>query len=120
MAFRTATRNGIAEALAKAEPVLLEPIHHVTVKVPNTFTASAQRLLSGRRGQILGYAECPDMPGWDEVEALTPVAELRDFILELRSQTLGLGSYRHHYDHLAEVRGRTGSMGAQKVPASRR
>jgi elongation factor G len=120
MAFRTATRNGIAEALAKAEPVLLEPIHHVTVKVPNTFTPSAQRLLSGRRGQILGYAECPDMPGWDEVEALTPAAELRDFILELRSQTLGLGSYRHYYDHLAEVRGRTTSMGAQKVPASRR
>ena len=106
MAFKTATRNGIAEALAKAEPVLLEPIHHVTVNVPNSFTASAQRLLSGHRSQILGYAENPDMPGWDDVEALTPVAELKDFILELRSHTMGLGSYRHHYDHLAEVRGR--------------
>jgi elongation factor G len=120
MAFKTATRNGIAEALAKAEPVLLEPIHHVTVNVPNSFTASAQRLLSGHRSQILGYAENPDMPGWDDVEALTPVAELRDFILELRSQTMGLGSYRHRYDHLAEVRGRTASMGAQKATGGRR
>ena len=120
MAFRAATRNGIAEALVKAEPVLLEPIHHVTVNVPNTFTASAQRLLSGHRSQILGYAECPEAPGWDDVEALTPAAELHDFILELRSQTMGLGTYRHHYDHLAEVRGRAASMAAQKAPASRR
>jgi elongation factor G len=118
MAFKTAARNGISEALAKAEPVLLEPIHRVTVKVPNSFTASAQRLLSGRRSQILGFAETPDMPGWDDVEALTPAAELGDFILELRSQTMGLGTYRHSYDHLAEVRGR--SAGAQKVSAGRR
>jgi elongation factor G len=60
------------------------------------------------------------MPGWDDVEALTPVAELHDFILELRSQTMGLGSYRHHYDHLAEVRGRAASSGAQKASSGRR
>jgi elongation factor G len=59
MAFRTATRSGIGEGLAKAEPVLLEPIEHVTASVPNIFTAAAQRLLTGRRGQILGYAERP-------------------------------------------------------------
>ena len=45
----------------KADPVLLEPIDHVTISVPNEFTARAQRLLTGRRGQILGYAE---RPGW--------------------------------------------------------
>jgi elongation factor G len=50
MAFRTATRLGIGEGLAKAEPVLLEPIEHVTASVPNIFTAAAQRLLTGRRG----------------------------------------------------------------------
>ncbi len=117
MAFRTATRNGIAEGLAKADPVRLEPIHHVTVSVPNAFTASAQRLLSGRRGQILGYAERPGWPGWDDVEALAPLAELQDFILELRSQTMGLGTYQHHFDHLAEAGGRmagAGSLAARK------
>jgi elongation factor G len=74
--------------------------------VPNIFTANAQRLLSGRRAQILGYAERPGWRGWDNVEALAPAAELQDFIMELRSQTIGLGSYQHSFDHLAEARGR--------------
>jgi elongation factor G len=107
MAFRTATRQGIAEGLAKADPVLLEPIEHVTASVPNIYTAATQRLLSGRRGQILGYAERPGWPGWDDVEALVPAAELHDFIIELRSDTMGLGHYRHHFDHLAEARSMT-------------
>jgi hypothetical protein len=119
MAFRTATRLGIGEGPAKAEPVLLEPIEHVTASVPNIFTAAAQRLLTGRRGQILGYAERPGWPGWEDVEALVPAAELHDFIIELRSDTMGLGlhspalrssrgSPRH--DALAEGRGEFSSV----------
>ena len=104
MAFRTATRAAVGEGLAKAEPVLLEPIDHVLVSIPNAFTAAAQRLLTGRRGHILGYAERPGWPGWDDVEALVPAAELHDFIIELRSDSMGLGAYRHRFDHLAEVR----------------
>ena len=95
MAFRTATRLAMTEALAKADPVLLEPIDRVTISLPNDYTARAQRLLTGRRGQILGYAEKPGWPGWDDVEALVPHAELHDLIIELRSQTMGLGTYRH-------------------------
>ena len=105
MAFKSATRMAMAEGLAKADPVLLEPIHHVTVSVPNDFTARAQRLLTGRRGQILGYAERPGWTGWDDVEALVPEVEMHDLIIELRSQTMGLGSYRRRFDHLAEARG---------------
>ncbi|MEJ0095543.1 MAG: elongation factor G [Methylocella sp.] len=103
MAFKSATRMAITEALAKAEPILLEPIDHVTVSVPNAFTAAAQRLLSGRRGQILGYMAQPGGLEWDDIEALTPAAELHDFIIELRSETMGLGSYRRRFDHLAET-----------------
>ncbi len=105
MAFKIAARQGISEGLTKAEPVLLEPIEHVTVSVPNTSTAAAQRLLTGRRGQILGYAERPGWPGWDDVEALVPAAELHDLITQLRSETQGLGHYRRRFDHLAEARG---------------
>jgi elongation factor G len=104
MAFKTATRIAMQEGLAKADPVLLEPIDRVTISVPNEFTARAQRLLTGRRGQILGYAERPGWTGWDDVEALVPQAELHDLIIELRSQTLGLGTYRRRFDHLAESR----------------
>ncbi len=112
MAFRTAARMAMREALPKAEPVLLEPLHAVTVSVPNSYTATAQRLLSGRRGQILGYAERPGWAGWDDVQAVVPEAELHDFIIELRSQTQGLGTYRHRFDHLAEAHPKL----AQAVP----
>jgi elongation factor G len=105
MAFRTATQIAMKEGLAAADPVVLEPIDRVTISVPNEFTARAQRLFTGRRGQILGFAEKPDWPGWDDVEALVPEAELHDLIIELRSQTQGLGTYRKTFDHLAESRG---------------
>ncbi len=104
MAFKTATRMAMQEGMAAANPVLLEPIDHVTIMLPNEYTPRAQRLLTGRRGQILGFAETPDTAGWDSVEALVPQAELHDLIIELRSQTLGLGTYRRRFDHLAESR----------------
>jgi len=119
MAFRTATRMAIQEAMPKADPVLLEPMHHVTVTVPNNFTATAQRLLTGRRGQILGYAERPGWSGWDDVVALVPEAELHDFIIELRSQTMGLGTYRHRFDHLAEAHGKVVEEARKMVEAER-
>jgi len=105
MAFKTATSMAMKEGLAKADPVLLEPIEHVTISVPNEYTARAQRLLTGRRGQILGFSERDGWPGWDDVVALVPEAELHDLIIDLRSQTLGLGTYRRRFDHLAESRG---------------
>jgi elongation factor G len=104
MAFKTATQIAMKEALAKADPVLLEPVDHVTISVPNDYTARAQRLLTGRRGQILGFAERPGWPGWDNVDALVPEAELHDLIIELRSQTMGLGTFQKKFDHLAETR----------------
>jgi len=105
MAFKTATALAMKEGLAKADPVLLEPVYRVSISVPNDYTARAQRLITGRRGQILGYAERAGWSGWDDVEALVPEAELHDLIIELRSQTLGLGTYRKEFDHLAETRG---------------
>jgi elongation factor G len=105
MAFKTATSMAMRDGLAAADPVLLEPIHHVTISVPSEYTARAQRLLTGRRGQILGFAEKAGWSGWDDVEALVPEAELHDLIIELRSQTMGLGTYRKRFDHLAEARG---------------
>jgi elongation factor G len=104
MAFRTATQIAMREGLAKADPVLLEPIDHVTISVPNDLTPRAQRLLTGRRGQILGFGEREGWPGWDDVEALVPEAELHDLIIDLRSQTQGLGTYRKRFDHLAETK----------------
>ncbi len=106
MAFKTAGRMAMQEAMPKCDPVLLEPIHLVEVSVPNAFTARVQRLISGRRGQILGYDGKPGWEGWDVVSAHLPRAELHDLIVELRSLTLGVGTYADKFDHLQELTGR--------------
>ncbi len=117
MAFKTATRIGMTEALAKADPVLLEPIDKVTVSAPNSYTANVQRVLSGRRGRILGYHERAGWPGWDETEALVPEAELHDLIIELRSQTMGLGTFTKTFDHLSEAHTRLAERLAREAAA---
>ena len=114
-AFKTAGRQAIQEALPKCEPVLLEPIDLVEISVPNAFTARVQRLVSGRRGQILGYDAKLDWAGWDVVNAYMPQSELHDLIVELRSLTLGVGSFAHRFDHMQELAGRP----AEKVLAMR-
>jgi len=106
MAFKTCARMAMTEALAKCEPVLLEPIHHVAISVPNAFTSKVQRVVSGRRGQILGYDGKPGWPGWDVVEAHLPASELHDLIVDLRSVTLGTATYTERFDHLQELTGK--------------
>ena len=59
--------------------------------------------MTGRRGRLLGFGEHSDWPGWDDVVAQVPAAEMHDLIIELRSLTQGLGSYIHRFDHLAEA-----------------
>jgi elongation factor G len=115
MAFKTAGRQAIQESLQKCEPFLLEPIDAVDISVPNAFTARVQRLVSGRRGQILGFDGKEDWPNWDVVRAYLPESELHDLIVELRSLTLGVGSFAHKFDHMQELTGKP----AEKVIASR-
>jgi elongation factor G len=106
MAFKTAARIAMSEGMPKCEPVLLEPICHVTIAVPNEHTSKVQRVITGRRGHILGYDAKPGWKGWDEVQANMPQSDLHDLIIELRSITLGVGSYNWKFDHLAELTGR--------------
>jgi elongation factor G len=102
-AFRQAARLAMVEGMAKCQPVLLEPILAVTVSIPAEFTSKALQLVSGRRGQILGYEGLSDWSGWDCVTAHLPQAEMQNFIIELRSLTLGVGTFKWEYDHLQEV-----------------
>jgi elongation factor G len=106
MAFQTAARIGIDEAMARARPVLLEPVLAVDIAVPSDAIARATQLVSGRRGQILGFGPRAGWDGWDVVQALVPEAEMGGLIVELRSATAGVGSFTQRFDHLAEVNGR--------------
>jgi elongation factor G len=114
-AFKTVARQAMSEAMPKCNPVLLEPICHVSISVPNAFTSRVQRIASGRRGQILGFDGKEGWDGWDRVEANMPMSELHDLIVELRSVTLGVGTYTAKFDHLQELAGKL----AEKVLQTR-
>lgn len=115
-AFRTAGRIGVVEALPQCQPVLLEPIHQVEIVCPSDATAKMNAILSGRRGQILGFDTREGWPGWDCVRALMPESEIGDLIIEVRSGTAGVGSFTFKFDHMAELTGRT----ADQIIAARR
>jgi len=107
MSFKMATRIALTEGLPKCRPVLLEPILKVTVAAPSDATSRIQRLITGRRGQLLGYDARTGWTGWDEVSALMPEAEVGDMIVEIRSVTQGVGTWHAAFDHLQELVGRT-------------
>jgi elongation factor G len=119
LAFRTAARVGMSEALPQCQPVLLEPIHMVEIVCPTDATAKINAILSARRGQILGFDTREGWSGWDCVRATMPEAEIGDLIVELRSATAGAGSFTRQFDRMAEVTGRAADqiIAAHRVAA---
>ncbi|AEH86860.1 elongation factor G [Mesorhizobium opportunistum] len=106
MAFQMAAKLAMKEGMAACSPVLLEPVMKVEIVTPSDATSKIIALIPQRRGQILGYDARPDWPGWDVVEATMPQAEIGDLIIELRSATAGVASYRAVFDHMADLTGR--------------
>ncbi|GAB4377303.1 MAG: elongation factor G [Kiloniellaceae bacterium] len=106
MAFKTVARMAMSEGMPNCEPVLLEPIYEVTISVPSEFTNKVHSLVSARRGQILGFEMRAGWKGWDDLKCHLPEAELQDLIIELRSLTVGVGSFDWRFDHLQELTGR--------------
>lgn len=102
-AFKQAARLAMTQGMPNCEPTLLEPIMTIEVCAPQEYTSKVLQLVSGRRGQILGYEARADWSGWDCVSGYLPQAEMHDFIVELRSLTLGVGFFHWQYDHLQEV-----------------
>ncbi len=102
-AFKQAARLAMTEGMPQCQPVLLEPILMVNVVAPQEFTSRMLQLVSGHRGQILGYEALSDWKNWDGVTAHLPQAEIHSFIIELRSLTLGVGTFTWQYDRLQEV-----------------
>ncbi|HEX8223423.1 MAG TPA: elongation factor G [Allosphingosinicella sp.] len=115
LAFRTAGRIGMSEALGQAQPHLLEPVHKVTVVTPGYATSRVTSAIASRRGQMLGMDSRPGWSRWDVVEALVPEAELQGLDAELRSVSQGLATYEAKFDHLAELNGKLAEDVVQKV-----
>ncbi len=116
MAFQLAGRLAIHDGLPQCHPVLLEPIYQVEIVCPSEATAKMNGLMSGRRGQILGFDTREGWDGWDVVRVQMPESEIGDLIVEVRSATAGVGSFTFKFDHMAELTGRT----ADQIVAARK
>ena len=116
LAFRLAGRIAMQEALANAQPHLLEPMHKLMVVCPSSATSRITSAIAGRRGQMLGMAPRDGWAGWDRIDALIPEAELSGLEAELRSQSQGLATYEAEFDHLAELNGPLADKVIQRVP----
>jgi len=78
--------------------------------------AKVNAMVSGRRGQLMGFDARDGWKGWDSVEAQMPLSEMSDLIIDLRSLTQGVGTYEMSFDHLAELTGKL----ADQVTAGRK
>ncbi len=100
MAFKIAASMAFKEACRQADPVLLEPIMHVVVIVPEQYMGDVIGDISGRRGQINGMET---RAGAQAIDAFVPLSEMFGYATDLRSRTQGRGQYTMEPSHYIEV-----------------
>lgn len=106
MAFKKAAAQAMRKGAPQCKPVLLEPLFEVRISLPGEYSSGLQRLVSGRRGQILGYDAKAGWEGWEEIVVQLPQAEMHDLIIELRSMTMGVGTFDWKFERLQEFTGK--------------
>ena len=100
MAFHIAGSMAFKEAMAKAGPVLLEPIMRVEVTMPEEYMGDVIGSLNAKRGQIQSM---DDLGGGKIVRALVPLAEMFGYSTELRSSTQGRGNYSMFFERYEQT-----------------
>ena len=102
MAFKIAANLAYKEGMAKASPVLLEPIANLKVVVPSDMMGDVMGDVSKRRGRILGMNPAEEK-GMQIVEAEVPMAEMSDYAIFLRSLTQGKGWFEQKFERYDEA-----------------
>ena len=100
MAFKLAGSQVFKEAMAKAKPVLLEPMMAVEVVTPEEYMGTVNGDISSRRGQVFAME---DRSGAKVVKAKVPLSEMFGYIGDLRSSTAGRANFTMVFDSYAEV-----------------
>ncbi len=100
MAFKTAARIAYKKGCADASPVLLEPIMHVEVTVPDEYMGDIMGDMNKRRGRIIGMNQTD---GMQMVEAEAPQSEMFKYATDLRSMTQARGSFVMRFERYEEV-----------------
>jgi elongation factor G len=101
MSFKMAGSMGFKEAMAKASPILLEPISEVVVTAPEDAQGEIMGDLNSKRGRIQGSASVGS--GEVEITALVPTSEVLRYAIDLRSLTGGRGRFVLHHSHYDPV-----------------
>ena len=100
MAFKMATSVAFKEGIPQAKPVILEPIEHVEVLIPDKYMGDIMGDITKRRGRILSM----DVVGMKKcIVAEVPTAEMHKYATDLRSMTQSRGEYRHHFERYEEA-----------------
>ena len=100
MAFKTAARLAYKKGCMEASPVLLEPIMHVEVLVPDEYMGDIMGDMNKRRGRIAGMHQ---VDGLQQVVAEAPLAEMFKYATDLRSMTQARGSFIMKFERYEEV-----------------
>ena len=100
MAFKIAGSMAFKDAMAKADPAIMEPIMKVAVIVPDEYMGDVIGDLNSRRGQIQGMEA---LSGSQQINAFVPLSNMFGYSTDLRSKTQGRGQYSMEPSHYAEV-----------------
>ena len=100
MAFKMAGSQVLKEAVAKAKPVLLEPLMAVEVVTPEEYMGDVIGDLNSRRGQVNSM---DDRSGAKVVKAIVPLSQMFGYVGDLRSRTQGRANYTMVFDSYGEV-----------------
>jgi len=100
MAFKMASLMCFKDCFLKANPILLEPIYDIEVKVPDLYTGDVMGDLSSRRGKIMGMEP---IGIFQVVKGQVPLSDLYQYATHLRSLTQGRGAYTRKFSHYEMV-----------------
>jgi elongation factor G len=100
LAFKIAGSLAFKEGMAKAQPVLLEPMMNVEVVVPEEYLGDVMGNLNSRRGQIAGMDV---RAGSQVIHGMVPLSEMFGYATDLRSRTQGRGTFTMQFSQYNEV-----------------
>jgi elongation factor G len=101
MAFKLAGSQALKQGALKANPVLLEPVVSMSIRVPDGNTGDVMSDLNGKRAKVHGMS--PEDGGTTVINAEAPLAEVLRYATDLRSITQGRGTFEMEFDHYEEV-----------------
>ncbi len=110
--FKIAGAGALKKGLTEAQPVILEPIMNISIRVPEDYTGDIIGDLNTKRAQVQGMNR---EDGTQVIQAQVPLAEIQLYAIDLKSITQGRGTFTMQFSHYQEVPAHV----AQKIIAGR-